>query len=182
MTPPEESTGGRPPAAAAAASGRPGIDQLRHAPASRSTILEVGVRAVFHTVLLASLYLLTVGHNSPGGGFVGGLVAGSALVLRYAAGGLDEVKAIFPVRPQLLLGLGLVLATLSGASGWIGGREFMESAKLHVDLPLFGGIHATSALPFDVGVYLVVTGLVLTLLTTMGAPADEELPDGTDPR
>ncbi len=153
----------------------PTDEELRHVVPERSPILEVGVRAVFHTTLLFSLYLLTVGHNSPGGGFVGGLVCGAAFVLRYAAGGLDEVKAIAPVRPQLLLGLGLIFATLAGASGWLGGREFLESAELHLDLPLLGGVHATTAFPFDVGVYLVVAGLVLGLLHTMGAPADQEI-------
>src|SRR4051812_10630504 len=98
---------------------KPTMEELRHLVPERSAILEVGIRAVFHTVLLFSLYLLTVGHNSPGGGFVGGLVCGSAFVLRYAAGGLDEVKAMMPVRPQLLLGLGLIFSTLAGASGWL---------------------------------------------------------------
>lgn len=164
------------PAPRLPAAAQPGTaEEILGAEPARSPILEVGVRAVFHTVLLFSLYLLTVGHNSPGGGFVGGLVCGSAFVLRYAAGGLDEVRAVMPLRPQLLLGLGLILATLAGGSGWLGGREFLESAELHLDLPLLGNIHATTALAFDVGVYLVVMGLVLGLLHTMGAPADEEI-------
>lgn len=140
----------------------------------RSPILEVGVRAVFHTVLLFSLFLLFVGHNSPGGGFVGGLVAGCAFVLRYASGGSDELREAVPVRPQVLLGLGLLAATAAGASGWIGGRQFLESAELSLDLPLIGGVHATTALPFDIGVYLVVTGLVLGLLHALGGEPEPE--------
>lgn len=148
----------------------------------RSPILEVGVRAVFHTVVLFSIFLLFVGHNAPGGGFVGGLVAGAAFVLRYAAGGQDELRAVVPVRPQVLLGLGLLATTLAGASGWIGGREFLESAKLSLDLPLIGDVHASTALPFDIGVYLIVAGLVLGLLHNLGGEpdTDDREPDAID--
>ncbi|MFP5377938.1 MAG: MnhB domain-containing protein [Acidimicrobiia bacterium] len=134
----------------------------------RSLILAISVEAVFHTALLFSVFLLFAGHNSPGGGFVGGLVAGAALVLRYVEGGPEEVRRTTSVGPEPVLGAGLALAVVTGIAPWLFGRQLLESAKLSVDLPALGTLKATSALPFDVGVYLVVVGLVLGVLGTLG--------------
>lgn len=140
--------------------------------APRSLILEASVDALFHTALLFSLFLLFAGHNAPGGGFVGGLVAGAAFVLRYLDGGADAVKRAVPLPPQTLLGTGLVTAVVTGTAPWLAGRDFLESSKLSIDAPLLGTVKTTSALPFDIGVYLVVVGLVLAVLRTLGAEAD----------
>ena len=80
----------------------------------RSPILEVGVDSVFHTILIFSIFLLIVGHNSPGGGFVGGLVAGAALVLRYVSGGQAEVRRFVPFEPETLFAVGLLVAATTG--------------------------------------------------------------------
>jgi multicomponent Na+:H+ antiporter subunit A len=135
-------------------------------------VLETAVRLIFHTVLVFSLYLLFAGHNQPGGGFVGGLVAGAAFVLRYVAGGRAALKAAVPVDPGLPVGLGLVLAAGTGMAAWLFGGQFLESGKLELHLPVLGVVKATSALPFDTGVYLVVVGLVLAVLRTLGAEAE----------
>lgn len=139
---------------------------------SRSLILETSVEALFHSALLFSLFLLFAGHNAPGGGFVGGLVAGAAFVLRYVDDGAAAVQRLAPVAPQALLGTGLALAVTTGAAGWVAGGEFLQSAKLTVDLPVLGTVKTTTSLPFDVGVYLVVVGLVLGVLCTLGSEAD----------
>lgn len=148
----------------------PGADELD--PVRRSVVLETAVRLVFHTVLVFSLYLLFAGHNQPGGGFVGGLVAGAAFVLRYIAGGRSALKAAVPIDPGIPLGGGLVLAAGTGAAAWLLGGQFLESGKVELDLPVLGLLKATSALPFDTGVYLVVVGLVLAVLRTLGAEAE----------
>lgn len=148
----------------------PGAEQLDDA--RRSVVLETTVRLVFHTVLVFSLYLLFAGHNQPGGGFVGGLVAGAAFVLRYIAGGRAALAAAVPVDPGVPVGGGLVLAAGTGAVAWLLGGQFLESGKLQLVLPLLGELKVTSALPFDTGVYLVVVGLVLGLLRTLGAEAE----------
>lgn len=140
----------------------------------RSLILDVGVGVVFHTALLFSAFLLFAGHNAPGGGFVGGLVAGVAFVLRYVTGGAAELdSAVRRVRPEALLGAGVALAAATGAASWLGGGQFLESAKRTFDLPVLGAINATSALAFDAGVYLVVVGLVLAVLTSLGGEEEE---------
>ena len=148
----------------------PGAEQLD--PVRRSVVLETAVRLVFHTVLVFSLYLLFAGHNQPGGGFVGGLVAGAAFVLRYVAGGRAALKAAVPLDPGIPVGGGLVLAAGTGAAAWLFGGQFLESGKVELDLPVLGLVKATSALPFDTGVYLVVAGLVLAVLRTLGAEAE----------
>ena len=147
--------------------GAEALDDVR-----RSVVLETAVRLVFHTVLVFSLYLLFAGHNQPGGGFVGGLVAGAAFVLRYIAGGRGALAAAVPVDPGVPLGSGLVLAALTGVAAWLLGGQFLESGYVELDLPLLGIAKVTSALFFDTGVYLVVVGLVLGVLRTLGAEAE----------
>ena len=134
----------------------------------RSIVLETSLRTVFFAALLFSLYLLFVGHNAPGGGFVGGLVAGVAFLLAYAAGGPDEVERVVPIRPATLIGIGLMVAVLTGVGGWLFGGSFLESAKLEAGLPLLGTVKTTTALAFDAGVYLLVAGLVLAVLRSLG--------------
>ncbi len=133
-----------------------------------SLILETGVGALFHTALLFSLFLLFAGHNAPGGGFVGGLVAGAAFVLRYVEGGADSVGRAAPVSANVLIGAGLTVAVTTGAASWLAGQQFFQSATFEVDAPLLGTVKTTSAVVFDIGVYLVVVGLVIGLLTTLG--------------
>ncbi len=134
----------------------------------RSLILDVVVRLVFHSALLLGLFLLFTGHNRPGGGFVGGLVAGAAISLRYVAGGIDEVRRTLPVRPWTLVGTGLVLGTSTALIPLVAGRELMQHAKLDADLGPLGGLHLNTALFFDIGVSFVVVGMVLHLLVAFG--------------
>ena len=138
----------------------------------RSVILETCVRLVFHTVLVFGVYLLFAGHNSPGGGFVGGLVAGSAFVLRYVAGGRAELRAAVPVDPGLPIGAGLLLAGGTGMGAWLFGADLITSAYGSAVLPVLGTVKASTVLLFDAGVFLVVIGLVLTLLRTLGGEAE----------
>lgn len=131
---------------------------------SRSLILDVAVEIVFHTILLVSLWLLFVGHNQPGGGFIGGLVAGLALVLRYVAGRDPTPR----VQPETLMGLGVALAALTGIVPLFFGHELLESGKVEIDLPVLGTLKAFSVLFFDAGVYLVVVGLTLAEIRVLG--------------
>lgn len=143
----------------------------------RSLILDTIVRLVFHSALLLGVFLLVTGHNRPGGGFVGGLVVGAALALRYVAGGIDEVRAALPVRPWTLLGVGLVTATATAIVPLAFGRQLMEHAKADLDLPVLGVAHLTTTLAFDAGVALVVVAMVLHLLLALG----ERLPQPGSP-
>jgi multisubunit Na+/H+ antiporter MnhB subunit len=134
----------------------------------RSLILDVVIRLVFHSAVLLGVFLLFTGHNRPGGGFVGGLVVGAAVSLRYVAGGIDEVRATLPLRPWTLLGTGLVTATGSALVPLVFGRSLLEHAKLDAHLGPLGDVHLNTALVFDMGVAQVVVGTVLLFLVAFG--------------
>jgi multicomponent Na+:H+ antiporter subunit A len=147
-------------------------------PERRSVVLEVITRVLFHTILVFSLYLLFSGHNEPGGGFAGGLVAGLALVLRYLAGGRYELGEAAPVDPGLLLGAGLLFAGFTGVGGLLLGAEVLQTAILETTLPVLGDVKLVTSLFFDMGVYLIVVGLVLDILRSLGAELDRQEDEG----
>ncbi len=149
-------------------------------PARRSVVLEVVTRLLFHTIMVFSLYLLFSGHNEPGGGFAGGLVAGLALVLRYLAGGRYELGEAAPVAPGLLLGSGLLFAGGTGVVGLALGAGVLQTAILESTLPVLGDVKLVTSLFFDIGVYLIVVGLVLDVLRSLGAELDRQ-EDEEDP-
>ena len=134
----------------------------------RSLVLDTVLDPVFRVAFVFSLFLLFAGHNAPGGGFVGGLVASAALVLRYVAGGVPEVRRVAPWPAEVVLGVGLVTAVTTGVGGWVWGTEFLESVEVEAAVPVLGTVKATSALSFDVGVYVVVVGMTLAILTAFG--------------
>jgi multicomponent Na+:H+ antiporter subunit A len=142
------------------------------APERRSIIFEVVVRLAFHTMIAFSLFLLFSGHNNPGGGFAGGLVAGLALMVRYLAAGRYELDEAAPVDAGLVLGLGLVVATGTGLMSLLFGGEVLQSAVIDVTVPLLGEIHLVTSIFFDIGVYLVVVGLMLDVLRSLGSGVD----------
>jgi multisubunit Na+/H+ antiporter MnhB subunit len=135
---------------------------------NRVLILDRSVRVIFHAVLVGSLYLLFAGHNQPGGGFVGGLVGGAAVSLRYIAGGIDEVRSITRIAPWTILGSGLLLAATMAIVPLAFGADVLEAGAASWDLPMVGSVKVTSSLPFDVGVYLLVVGLVLMVFEAFG--------------
>ena len=144
------------------------------APQRRSLIFEVVTRLVFHPIIVFGAYLLFAGHNNPGGGFAAGLVVGIALVIRYLAGGRYELAEALPVQPGLLLGSGLVLAVGTGVTALVTTGSMLESAIWRFSLPIFGDVKMVSSLFFDVGVFLVVVGLVLDILRSLGAEIDKQ--------
>lgn len=147
-------------------------------PERRSVVLEVVTRLIFHVVVVFSVFLLFAGHNQPGGGFAGGLVAGLALVLRYLAGGRYELAEAAPIDPGRLLGLGLLFAGLTGAAAMLFGGQVLESAAVEATLPVLGDVKLVTALFFDIGVYLIVVGLVLDVLRSLGAELDRQEAEG----
>lgn len=142
--------------------------------AKRSILLEVVVRLSFHVLMLVSFYLLLTGHNTPGGGFTAGLVAGLALVSRYLAGGRDELRATVPVDAGRILGSGLALASVIALLPTFFGQAAFSSSWIDLDLGPFGSFSIVTSTLFDVGVYLVVFGLVLDVLRSLGAEIDRQ--------
>lgn len=130
--------------------------------------LDRSVRVIFHAVLVGSIFLLFAGHNQPGGGFVGGLVAGASVALRYAAGGIDEVRALSRFRPWTILGSGLLLSAAVAVMPLLSGDEVLVASAVRWEVPLLGGVSVASTLLFDIGVYLLVVGLVLMVFEAFG--------------
>ncbi|TPW77167.1 Na+/H+ antiporter subunit A [Schumannella soli] len=141
---------------------------------NRSILLEVVVRLVFHALVVFSVYLLFAGHNAPGGGFAGGLVVGLALVGRYLAGGRDELAAAAPFDAGRVLGLGMVFAAGTAAVPLFLGADALTSTWFEAEVPVLGHLEFVTSTFFDIGVYLVVIGLALDVLRSLGAEVDRQ--------
>ncbi|NMZ19423.1 monovalent cation/H+ antiporter subunit A [Pseudomonas rhodesiae] len=126
------------------------------------------VRLLLPIALVVSFYLFMRGHNQPGGGFVAGLVMSVAFILQYMVAGTQWVEAQMSLRPMRWMGFGLFSATLTGLGALCFGYPFLTTHTLHLSVPVLGDIHIASALFFDVGVYAMVVGSTLLMLTALG--------------
>ena len=123
-------------------------------------------------LVITSLWLLLRGHDAVGGGFIGGLTAGSAAVLLYLSQGHERLWQSLWFRTMPLIGVGLVIATTYGLAGLPTSGNFLAGGK--VTLP--GGLMVANSLVFDIGVYLVVVGLVVAILRHLGQGIPEDEP------
>lgn len=131
----------------------------------RSTILQTASQYLLPILLMFSFFLLTRGHYSPGGGFVGGLVASIAFVLHSFANGVENTMKILRYKPLSLIPIGLGLAAVSMFAPLLVGKPVMTSLWFPQKFPVFGNVGTT--LFFDMGIYLLVVGVVLTILFTI---------------
>jgi multicomponent Na+:H+ antiporter subunit A len=144
-------------------------------PEHRSLVLEVATRMIFPLIMVLSAYFFFAGHNTPGGGFAGGLTAGLALVLRYLAGGRYELGETLPLDAGKILGVGLGLSAGTAVASLLVGAPVLSSALVQIDVPVLGTVKFVTALFFDLGVYLIVVGLVLDVLRSLGARVDVDV-------
>jgi multisubunit Na+/H+ antiporter MnhB subunit len=138
-----------------------------------SSILQTATRLLMPLLLLFAFFLLFRGHNAPGGGFVAGLVVAAAFVLHVMAYGMPASRRALLVSPPLLLPIGLLVALTSGLPALMLGRPFMTGvwttvgagpARIAVGTPLL----------FDIGVFLAVIGVVLTIVFTLADVTETE--------
>jgi multicomponent Na+:H+ antiporter subunit B len=127
-----------------------------------SPVLRSATRLLLPLTLMFSVFLLVRGHNEPGGGFVGGLVAAAAFALVLLVQGLDAARSLLRADPLSLVAGGLLVALVSGLPPLAAGDAYMTGAWLKAPLPVVGKL-GTPVL-FDVGVYLVVLGIVMAIL------------------
>lgn len=125
------------------------------------------VRLLLPFATMVSIYLFIRGHNEPGGGFVAGLVFSVALLLQYIISGTQWVEAHMPLYPRRWIGLGLLFALLTGLGAITVGYPFLTSHTFHFSLPWIGQIHLASATFFDIGVFTLVVGSTLLILTAI---------------
>ena len=132
-----------------------------------SLLLKAATRLLMPLLILFAVFELWRGHNAPGGGFVAGLVVAMAVVLHVLSFGIPASRRVIVVDPGRLLGIGLLVALVSGLPALAQGRPFMSA--VWGTLPIgAGGLDLGTPLLFDVGVFLSVIGVVLTIVFTLG--------------
>ena len=136
----------------------------------KTIILRTASDYLLPVLLVFSIFILLRGHYLPGGGFVGGLIASIAFVLHAFANGLTNTKTLLRIHPGFLMPVGLGLAFLSAIAPILGfGLPFMTGIWMPGPISVLGTIG--SALFFDIGVYLVVVGVTLTIIFTISESA-----------
>jgi len=125
------------------------------------------VRLLLPVALVVSVFFLLRGHDAPGGGFVGGLVMATAVILQYLAGGTVWAESRTRIHPQYWIGLGLLCAAGAGTLAWLARRPFLSARTWDVALPGLGALHLPSVLLFDLGVYLLVIGATVLILVAL---------------
>lgn len=135
----------------------------------RSLILTESDRWLFPVVILVSVYVTFRGHNAPGGGFIGGLIAGSAFIIRYLAGLRLTIGNRRQINPASVIGLGLLISGVTAVIPLFFGDALLESMIWKWTWPIFGDIKIVSSAFFDIGVYVLVVGVVLLVLVSLAA-------------
>ena len=154
-------------------------------PSGYMKIPAVLVRLLLPMAGLVSLYFLLRGHNAPGGGFVGGLVMATAVIVQYMVGGTMWVEARLRIHPQQWIAFGLLAAAAAGLGAWLASRPFLTARSTDLHLPLIADVHLSSVLLFDVGVYMLVIGATVLMLIALAhqslrSPRKSVTPADTD--
>ncbi|HKE95872.1 MAG TPA: monovalent cation/H+ antiporter subunit A, partial [Povalibacter sp.] len=136
-------------------------------PSGYMKIPAVLVRLLMPIAALVSLFFLLRGHSAPGGGFVGGLVMATAVIAQYMIGGTLWVESRTRIHPQYWIATGLLAAATAGEGAWLASRTFLTAISGSVTLPLIGEVHVSTALLFDLGVYMLVIGATTLMLVAI---------------
>jgi len=133
-----------------------------------SLILRAGANALLPFMMVVSVIVLLRGHNEPGGGFVGGLLAASGFALHALATSPRRTRRILRFDPRVLIGTGLLAAIASGLPAMLSGDPFLEGRWQSLNLPGYAGaVKVGTPLVFDIGVYLVVLGVTCLMVFTL---------------
>lgn len=135
---------------------------------TNDVMLQTATKLVFFIIFLFSIHIFFVGHYTPGGGFVGGLLTTGAIVLLLLAFDLKTVQKALPFNFTILSAIGLLLAFGTAAASIFFNVPFFTHAYDDFTLPLFGVTSLHTAMIFDAGVYLVVVGSTVTMIQTIG--------------
>ncbi|KGL37506.1 Na(+)/H(+) antiporter subunit B [Listeria newyorkensis] len=135
---------------------------------TNDVLLRNVTKVVVFIIFLFSLHLFLAGHYNPGGGFVAGLISAGAVTLTLIAYDSQTVRSMLNINPIMMTGVGLLFAVGTGMIGILAGDPFLTHKFGHVDLPIIGDTSLHTATIFDLGVYLVVVGVTLTIIQTIG--------------
>lgn len=131
----------------------------------RSPVIQTGIRAATPLAMMVGVYLLFAGHNQPGGGFAAGLVFGAVVTLRTVSGMRQTLRA------DRLIIWGVLIAAAVAVAPLFWGNVLLDQEIVETTLPLLDKVKAGSSLPFDIGVTLIVVGLIVALLDALSASA-----------
>ena len=131
-------------------------------------LLTIVARLTLPLSILVSIHLFLRGHNQPGGGFIAGLVTAVALIVQYIASGIGWTQIRLTANLHRVIGVGILLAGLTGVGAWIWGFPFLTGWFDYFHFPLVGEVELASAILFDLGVYLTVVAVVMLMLANMG--------------
>lgn len=131
-------------------------------------ILQFTSKIVFFMIFFFSVHIFFAGHYTPGGGFVGGLLMSSAIVLLVIAFDLKTVQTILPINYTYMTAIGLLIAVATAAFPMFVGKPFFTHFFDYFNLPIIGKTSLHTAALFDLGVYLVVVGVTMTIIQTIG--------------
>jgi multicomponent Na+:H+ antiporter subunit B len=129
-----------------------------------SLILRTTARYLTPLLLIFSVFLFWRGHNQPGGGFAGGLVAAVPFAIFSIAFGAAEARRVLHVETHVLIATGLLIALVSGLLGLLAGDPFLTSSWGSLQLPGFPSLDLGTPVLFDLGVYLLVIGVTLSII------------------
>ena len=121
----------------------------------------------FPVVIVLAVYLFMRGHDLPGGGFVAGIAMAAAFILQYMAAGARWLEERLRILPVSWIGLGLLLAALTGMGSWLFDYPFLTSHSQYVELPLAGAVPFATAMLFDLGVFGIVVGATVLMLIAL---------------
>lgn len=131
-------------------------------------ILQTATKVITFIVLAFAIHLFFAGHYTPGGGFIGGLIAAGALVLLLLAYDLKTIQRFIPFNFITITALGLLIAVLTGIGSFFFNVPFLTHTFGYFDLPVLGKTGLATAVLFDIGVFLVVVGVTMTIIQTIG--------------
>lgn len=137
-----------------------------------STILKTAMRLLMPLALLFAMYAAIKGHNEPGGGFIGGLIAATAICLYRMAYGPNSVYRLLPIHPRWLIFTGLSLALVTAFIPLLFGQPFLRSVVFTVHLGSLE-IPLASVMGFDTGVMFVVVGVATGMIFRLNEELEE---------
>lgn len=130
-------------------------------------ILRTAIKLIVPLGLMFALFMAIKGHNEPGGGFIGGLIAAVGLVIYRMADGPEAFRRLIPMHPRIIMFTGLAIALLAALGPLALGMPLLHSWHGYIDLPGGDQVHAASALVFDAGVFLVVVGVSVGMIVRL---------------
>ncbi|WP_077299928.1 Na(+)/H(+) antiporter subunit B [Virgibacillus pantothenticus] len=130
-------------------------------------ILRTTASLIAFILLGFAVYLLLAGHNSPGGGFVGGLMTSGAILLMNMSYGFEVVRKVLPINFVNLIPIGLAVAVGTSVGSFLFQQPFLSQTYGYFKFPILGEIELATAMIFDLGVYLTVVGVMMTIILSI---------------